>query len=162
MQKTFAVLGSLLTCLHRGRGAAAALTADSAPGAENPVGKPVCLWVCGSAAIEPESSSRRYLGDGGKPGKRAEPDVSHLDNNFAPGDVVAGLEASELVEIQRLAPFGGKTLVEGVGLQSRRTLRRPLTADELAALIKIPGQQRTFNGSDRLFLRGAEAEPSVP
>jgi hypothetical protein len=41
------------------------------------------------------------------------------DCNFAPGDVVAGLESSELVEIQRVAPFGGKTLVEGVGLQSR-------------------------------------------
>ena len=41
-------------------------------------------------------------------------------NDRAPGDVVSGLEPSELVEIQRLAPFGRKTLVEGVGLQTRR------------------------------------------
>jgi hypothetical protein len=39
-------------------------------------------------------------------------------NDHAPGDVVSGLEPSELVEIQRLAPFGSKTLVEGVGLQT--------------------------------------------
>lgn len=41
------------------------------------------------------------------------------EGDLAPGDVVSGLESSELVEIQRPAPFGGKTLVEGVGLQSR-------------------------------------------
>lgn len=79
-------------------------------------------------------------------------------NNLAPGDVVSGLESSELVEIQRIVPFGGKTLVEGVGLQSRRLLKRPLTAEELAALVKVRGQQRTFDGDARLFLLGAEAE----
>jgi hypothetical protein len=41
-------------------------------------------------------------------------------NDRAPGDVVSVLEPSELVEIQRLAPFGSKTRVEGVGLQARR------------------------------------------
>ena len=41
-------------------------------------------------------------------------------NDLAPGDVVSGLEPSELVEIQRLAPFGNKTLVESGGLQTRR------------------------------------------
>jgi superfamily II DNA or RNA helicase len=80
------------------------------------------------------------------------------DNNLAPGDVVSGLESSELVEIQRVAPFGGKTLVEGVGLQSRRMVKRPLAAEELAALVKVRGQQRTFDGDARLFLLGAEAE----
>ncbi|GIV84231.1 MAG: hypothetical protein KatS3mg052_1238 [Candidatus Roseilinea sp.] len=50
----------------------------------------------------------------------------HGDNNLAPGDVVSGLESSELVEIQRVAPFGGRTLVEGVGLESRRVVKRPL------------------------------------
>ncbi|MEW6307569.1 MAG: helicase-related protein [Bacillota bacterium] len=79
-------------------------------------------------------------------------------NNLAPGDVVSGLEPSELVEIQRIVPFGGKTLVEGVGLQSRRLLKRPLTAEELAALVRVRGQQRTFDGDARLFLLGAEAE----
>jgi len=79
--------------------------------------------------------------------------VSHLDNSFAPGDVVAGLEASELVEIQRLAPFGGKMLVEGVGLQSRRLVKRPLAAEELAALVKIRGQQHTFNLKNALIGR---------
>lgn len=80
------------------------------------------------------------------------------DNNLAPGDVVSGLEGSELVEIQRIAPFGGKSLVEGVGLQSRRIVKRPLAAEELAALVKVRGRERTFDGEARLFLLGAEAE----
>lgn len=79
-------------------------------------------------------------------------------SNIRPGDVVSGLESSELVEIQRVAPFGGKMLVEGVGLQSRRLIRRPLAADELAGLVKVRGQQRTFDGDPELFLLGAEAE----
>jgi hypothetical protein len=81
-------------------------------------------------------------------------DQSHL----AAGDVVSGLEASELVEIQRVAPFGGKTLVEGVGLQSRRIVKRPLAAEEIAALVKVRGRQPTFDGDAQLFLLGAEAE----
>jgi len=84
--------------------------------------------------------------------------VNDGDSNLAPGDVVSGLESSELVEIQRVAPFGGKTLVEGVGLQSRRMVKRPLAADELAALVKVRGQQHTFDSDARLFLLGAEAE----
>jgi superfamily II DNA or RNA helicase len=80
------------------------------------------------------------------------------DKSLSPGDVVSGLESSELVEIQRIASFGGKTLVEGVGLQSRRVVKRPLAADELAALVKVRGQQHTFDGNARLFLLGAEAE----
>ena len=31
------------------------------------------------------------------------------------GDVVSGLEPDELVKIQRIAPFGSKKLLEGVG-----------------------------------------------
>jgi superfamily II DNA or RNA helicase len=84
--------------------------------------------------------------------------VNEADNNLAPGDVVSGLESSELVEIQRIAPFGGKTLVEGVGLQSRRLVKRPLAAEELASLVKVRGQQHTFDGDARLFLLGVEAE----
>jgi len=79
-------------------------------------------------------------------------------DNLAPGDVVSGLEASELVEIHRITPFGGKKLVEGVGLQSRRLVKRPLATDELQALVKVRGQQHTFDGDARLFLLGAEAE----
>jgi superfamily II DNA or RNA helicase len=80
------------------------------------------------------------------------------ESGLAPGDVVSGLESSELVEIQRIAPFGGKTLVEGVGLQSRRMVKRPLAAEELAALVKVRGPQHTFDGDAELFLLGAEAE----
>lgn len=80
------------------------------------------------------------------------------DNNFAPGDVVSGLEPSELVEIQRIAPFGGKTLIEGVGVQSRRVVKRPLTAEEMGSLVKIRGQSHTFQGDPKLFLLGSEAE----
>ncbi|GIW42354.1 MAG: hypothetical protein KatS3mg076_2931 [Candidatus Binatia bacterium] len=78
--------------------------------------------------------------------------------DLAPGDVVAGLETSELVEVRRVAPFGNKTLVEGVGLQSGRVVKRPLTAEELAALVKVRGQEHTFDGDAQLFLLGAEAE----
>jgi superfamily II DNA or RNA helicase len=84
--------------------------------------------------------------------------VNEVDNSLAPGDVVLGLESSELVELRRIVPFGGKTLVEGVGLQSGRMVRRPLAAEELAALVKVRGQQHTFDGDARLFLLGAEAE----
>lgn len=79
-------------------------------------------------------------------------------NNLAPGDVVSGLEPSELVEIQRIAPFGSKILVEGVGVQSRRVIKRPLTSEELSVLVKVRGQTHTFDGDPNIFLLGAEAE----
>ncbi len=74
-------------------------------------------------------------------------------NNLTPGDVVSGLEASEMVEVQRIAPFGGKTLVEGVGLTSGRVVRRLLAAEELAGLVKIRGERRRLDGDARLFLQ---------
>ncbi len=80
------------------------------------------------------------------------------DNNLAPGDVVSGLEPSELVEIQRIAPFGSKVLVEGVGVQSRRVIKRPLTSEELSVLVKVRGGKHTFDGDPNIFLLGAEAE----
>ncbi len=80
------------------------------------------------------------------------------DQHLAPGDVVAGLEPTELVEILRVLPFGNRTLVEGVGLQSRRVVKRLLAAEELAALVKVRGHQYTFDGDSQLFLLGAEAE----
>jgi len=82
--------------------------------------------------------------------------ISHIE--IKPGDVVAGLEPSELVEIQRLAPFGGKVLVEGVGLSTRRHIKRPVAPDVLAALTKVRGKAFTLKGNPTLFLLGAEAE----
>ncbi len=79
-------------------------------------------------------------------------------SKLAPGDVVEGFEATELIEIHRIVPFGGKTLVEGVGLQSKRMVKRPLAADEFAALVKVRSQRRAFDGDAELFLLGAEAE----
>ncbi|GEM_PF-1711084 len=52
-----------------------------------------------------------------------EPAVNKDDSNFAPGDVVAGRGLSQLVEIRRSACFGGRTMSEGVGLQSRRMVK---------------------------------------
>jgi len=75
-----------------------------------------------------------------------------------PGDVVSGLEPSELVEIQRIAPFGSKTLVEGIGVQSQRLVKRPLASEDLARLVKVRGSQCAYNGDAQAFLRGAEAE----
>lgn len=79
------------------------------------------------------------------------------EDHLAPGDVVSGLEASELVEIHRVIPFGGKTLVEGVGLQSRRMVQRPLTADVLASLVKACGWERTFDGAANFSVSAPKA-----
>jgi len=84
--------------------------------------------------------------------------MTENEKNLAPGNVVSGLEPSELVEIQRLASLGSKTLVAGVGLSSGRLIRRPLAEDELAALVKVCGREHTFDGDPELFLLGAEAE----
>jgi len=74
------------------------------------------------------------------------------------GDVVSGLHPTELVEIQRIAPFGNKTLVEGVTLQPTPIwVRRPLTDEELSSLVKIRGGAHTFSGDAASFLLGAEA-----
>jgi len=75
-----------------------------------------------------------------------------------PGDVVSGLEPSELVEVQRVAPFGSRTLVEGIGVQTRRVVKRPLAAEQLASLTKVRGQAHSFDGDSEMFLLGAEAE----
>jgi SNF2 family DNA or RNA helicase len=75
-----------------------------------------------------------------------------------PGDVVSGLEPNELVEVRRLAAFGSKTLVEGITLQTRREIRRPLSAEELAQLVKIRSESHSFDGDPQIFLLGAEAE----
>ena len=80
------------------------------------------------------------------------------DYPVEPGDVVAGLEPGELVEVQRVVPFGSKVLVEGIGASSRRQIRRPLSAEELAGLSKVRGASRSFDGDAQVFLLGAEAE----
>lgn len=77
---------------------------------------------------------------------------------ITPGDVVSGLEPSELVEVQRVAPFGSKTLVEGVGVQSRRVIKRPLAHEELLSLVKVRGRDHSFQGDAQSFLLGVEAE----
>jgi len=51
--------------------------------------------------------------------------MSDVDGALHPGDVVSGLEPAELVEITKLAPFAGKTLVEGIGVESRRVSAAP-------------------------------------
>jgi SNF2 family DNA or RNA helicase len=75
-----------------------------------------------------------------------------------PGDVVSGLEPNELVEVRRLAAFGSKTLVEGITLQTRREMRRPLSAEELAQLVRIRSERHSLDGDPQVFLLGAEAE----
>lgn len=81
-----------------------------------------------------------------------------LEIHLQPGDIVAGLEPGELVEVQRIAPFGSKLLVEGIGASSRRQVRRPLSYEELGALTKFRGAAHGFDGDPRAFLLGAEAE----
>jgi len=80
------------------------------------------------------------------------------DSLFNPGDIVAGLEPDEHVEIRAVRPFGGKTLVEGVGVTSRREIRRPLGPDGLASLTKVRGSAYSYDGDAEAFLLGVEAQ----
>ncbi len=77
---------------------------------------------------------------------------------IVPGDIVSGLEPNELVEIQRIVPFGRKKLVEGIVLKSQRRIKRPLTEEELYKLKRVRGKNYTFDGDAEIFLLGAEAE----
>lgn len=79
-------------------------------------------------------------------------------NDLSPGDIVSGLEPNELVEIQKLSPFGAKVLVEGVGQSTHRVIRRPLSPEDLARLSKVRGSDFAFDGDAQNFLLGAEAE----
>lgn len=73
------------------------------------------------------------------------------------GDIVSGLEPDEHVEIRQIKPFGAKTLIEGVTVTSRREIRRPLSAEELARLVKVRGSEYTFDGEAGAFMLGVEA-----
>jgi hypothetical protein len=74
------------------------------------------------------------------------------------GDIVAGLEPVEHVEIRSVKPFGDKTLIEGIAVTSRREIRRPLGPDELAQLVKVRGSDYTYDGEAEAFLLGVEAQ----
>ena len=78
--------------------------------------------------------------------------------HISPGDVVSGLEPDDLVEIQRIAPFGNKKLVEGVGRESRKVIKRPLSDEEISRLVVVRGKAHSFNGDPGMFLLAAEAE----
>ena len=78
--------------------------------------------------------------------------------DFNTGDIVSGLEPDEHVELRAVKSFGNKYLVEGVGVQSRREIRRPLSEHELAQLVKVRGSDYTYDGdahSDGLSVRPA-------
>ena len=81
-----------------------------------------------------------------------------MENKLSPGDIVSGFDPAELVEIRKLSPFGNKTLIEAVGLESRREIRRPLTPEQLARLVKIRSGGYSFDGNAETFLLGTEAE----
>jgi len=74
------------------------------------------------------------------------------------GDIVAGLEPDENVEIRRIATYGSKILIEGIGIVSHREIRRPLGEEEIASLIKVRGSDYTYDGNPESFLLGAEAQ----
>ncbi|MCS6861150.1 MAG: SNF2-related protein [Abditibacteriales bacterium] len=81
-----------------------------------------------------------------------------LDVPLQEGDIVAGLEPDEHVRVRRVAPLGSKTLVEGIGVTSRREIKRPLSPDEPAQLTRVRGADYTFDGDAEAFLLGVEAE----
>ena len=74
------------------------------------------------------------------------------------GDIVAGLEPDEHVEIRTVKPFGSKTLIEGITVTSRREIRRPLGPDEVARLSKVRGSDYSYDGDAVAFLLGVEAQ----
>jgi superfamily II DNA or RNA helicase len=117
----------------------------SAPG-ENAVG---CSGTFGSRGRLLQNSDVRTC---------EEMTTPEEDRRLSEGDIVAGLEPGELVEIRRISPFGGKVLVEGFGVTSRRHIRRPLSSHELAALSKVRGAVHSLDGDPEAFLLGAEAE----
>lgn len=77
---------------------------------------------------------------------------------FTQGDVVAGLEPDEHVELSKVTPLGAKILVEGVGVTSRRVIRRPLSADELARLTRVRGASFSYDGEAKSFLLAPERD----
>ena len=81
-----------------------------------------------------------------------------MENRISTGDIVSGFDPAELVEIRKISPFGNKTLVEAVGLESRREMRRPLTPEQLAHLVRIRSGGYSFDGDAETFLLGTEAE----
>lgn len=80
------------------------------------------------------------------------------DSELKAGDILAGLEPDEHVEVRRVTPFGNKILLEGIGVTSRREIKRPLTQDDLARLAKVRGSEYTFDGDAESFLLGVEAQ----
>ncbi|MFN0244259.1 MAG: helicase-related protein [Planctomycetota bacterium] len=84
--------------------------------------------------------------------------MNDAPRELAAGDVVSNLEPTELVEVHAVRAFGGRTLVEGVGVQSRRLIRRPLSKDELSRLVRVRSASLTYDGNAEEFLLGAEAE----
>ena len=84
--------------------------------------------------------------------------MTHDEHTLTAGDIVSGLEPADLVEVRRVAPFGSRTLVEGVTLTTRREVRRPLTDDQLAGLTRIRSNRHSYSGDPEAFLLGAEAE----
>ena len=80
------------------------------------------------------------------------------DIDLTTGDIVAGLEPDEHVEIRSIKQFGSKVLIEGITTTLRREIRRPLTQDELSRLTKVRGSDYTYDGDAEAFLLGVEAE----
>jgi superfamily II DNA or RNA helicase len=87
----------------------------------------------------------------------ANPERRAIEEQFQSGDIVAGLEPDEHVEIKRIVPFGSKFLLEGIGLSTRREIKRPLDEEQLSQLIKIRGSDYAYNGDAEAFLMGVEA-----
>ncbi len=76
---------------------------------------------------------------------------------IAAGDIVRGLDQTELVEIREVRPFGQRFLVVGITVESGREIRRPVTQEELHQFQKVRGASFTFQGLPETFLLAAEA-----
>lgn len=85
--------------------------------------------------------------------------MSDANYPVSPGDIVQGLEPTELVEIRSITAFGtNRVRVDGITLTSHREIKRPITLEALSQLVKVRGSNYTYDGDPRAFLHGAEAE----
>lgn len=85
--------------------------------------------------------------------------MKYADSNGASGDLVFGLECSELVEIQCIAPFRGKTFVERVGLQRRRMVKRTLAAQQFTTLVRMVTGSLLSMATPRPYVLKARRQP---
>ena len=75
------------------------------------------------------------------------------------GDVISGLEHSELVKIQAVKDLSeDKVVIKAVGIDSKEVIEIVKSIDEMDDIYKVRGDNYSFDGDPERFLLGAEAQ----